>query len=192
MTLNWWEVDSIEKANLGDSDDADIAKNVATILRGVPDGSAALEIGSGPGRLMRKVAKHFGIVQGVDISQTMVDYANAGFHNLPQCRAFKGDGLTLPFDDATYDFVYSYTVFQHMHTREIVESYVREIYRVLRPGGMCRIQTVKGEPFKSHDGNHAWLFADPNDFLNMFLAAGFTATLKFETVEPHFWITAHK
>ena len=192
--LNWWETDSIEKANLQNANDADYDRFAKVILRGVPDSALALEIGSGSGRHMLRIAHHFQFVYGVDISQTMVDYANGTvFTNASRCKTVKNDGASLPFSDNSFDFVYSFTVFQHMHTRDIINSYVRETYRVLRPGGMCRIQTVKGEPVHSHDGNHGWLFSHENDFLQLFLDAGFKASVKFETeIAQHMWVTGVK
>ena len=38
------------------------------------------------------------------------------------------------------DFVFSYIVFQHIPSREIVENYVREANRLLRPGGLFKFQ----------------------------------------------------
>ena len=45
-----------------------------------------------------------------------------------------GSDLAL-FPDDKFDFVYSYAVFQHIPSREVVFSYLREARRVLKPGG---------------------------------------------------------
>jgi SAM-dependent methyltransferase len=53
----------------------------------------------------------------------------------------KGDGRTLSqIPDATVDFVYCVNVFQHIPVRAWIESYMGEIYRVLRAGGVVKIQ----------------------------------------------------
>ena len=44
------------------------------------------------------------------------------------------------FPDEKFDFVYSYAVFQHIPSREVVFSYLREARRVLKTGGMLRCQ----------------------------------------------------
>ena len=37
------------------------------------------------------------------------------------------------------DFAFSSIVFQHIPSREIIENYVREVHRLLRPGGAVQI-----------------------------------------------------
>jgi hypothetical protein len=44
------------------------------------------------------------------------------------------------FADESFDFVYSYAVFQHIPSRDVVLEYMNEIRRVLKPGGIFRGQ----------------------------------------------------
>lgn len=44
------------------------------------------------------------------------------------------DGLTLNFNDNTFDFIISFDSFVHM-TKDVIESYIKEIYRTLKSGG---------------------------------------------------------
>ena len=44
------------------------------------------------------------------------------------------------FPDETFDFVYSYAVFQHIPSREVVIQYLRETHRVMKTGGLARLQ----------------------------------------------------
>jgi SAM-dependent methyltransferase len=106
----------------------------------------ALEIGCGPGRLVRPLARHFGEVHGVDISEEMIRLGrerlrgtgNAFLHHNP------GSDLSM-FPEAAFDFVYSYAVFQHIPSREVVFGYLAEARRVLKEGGILRCQ-VNGLP----------------------------------------------
>ncbi|MFN0204859.1 MAG: lysylphosphatidylglycerol synthase domain-containing protein [Planctomycetota bacterium] len=50
-------------------------------------------------------------------------------------EAVAGDGLHLPFGNNTFDFVYTIGVLHHLPGREAQDSAVREIHRVLKPGG---------------------------------------------------------
>ncbi len=68
-------------------------------------------------------------------------------------HAIGGSDLKL-FPDLHFDFVYSYAVFQHIPSAEVVFSYLRETVRVLRPGGIARLQ-LNGLP-KSADGYTTW------------------------------------
>jgi ubiquinone/menaquinone biosynthesis C-methylase UbiE len=44
------------------------------------------------------------------------------------------------FENDTFDLVYSYIVFQHIPEEAVIESYLREISRVLKPGGRAALQ----------------------------------------------------
>ncbi|MCU1328919.1 MAG: Methyltransferase type 11 [Bryobacterales bacterium] len=110
----------------------------------------ALEIGCGPGRLMLPMARHFGEVQGVDISEEMVSLARERLSHIPSAHAQVTSGADLSmFADAYFDFVYSYIVFQHIPGREIVLNYLREAQRVLKPGGVLRCQIRGTAPIPS-------------------------------------------
>ena len=39
-----------------------------------------------------------------------------------------------------FDFAFSVIVFQHIPSREIIENYVREVHRLLRPGALFKFQ----------------------------------------------------
>ena len=45
-----------------------------------------------------------------------------------------GDLVSLPFKDATFDYVFSIYVLEHVPNAEIA---IREMHRVLKPGGIC-------------------------------------------------------
>lgn len=121
---------------------------VEEILRNVPDspvrGGTALEIGCGLGRICRALAPDFDHVVGVDISPEMVERATA---LVPECEFRVSDGATLAeFGDDSVDLVVTFTVFQHIPDREIIRGYVREIGRVLKPGGTAFIQWNGSQP----------------------------------------------
>src|SRR6185369_11878553 len=101
---------------------------------------AALEIGCGPGRLMRPLSRHFAEIHGVDVSDEMIALARERLRDTPNAHLHVSDGASLAeFPDETFDFVYSYAVFQHVPSREIVAAYMRETHRVLKTGGWARL-----------------------------------------------------
>ena len=106
----------------------------------------ALEIGCGPGRLLRPISRHFDEIHGVDVSDEMAALARSKLADIPhaQVHAASGSDLTL-FSDGYFDFVYSYAVFQHIPSEEVVWSYWRETIRVLKPGGIARLH-INGLP----------------------------------------------
>ncbi|HEX5431280.1 MAG TPA: class I SAM-dependent methyltransferase [Bryobacteraceae bacterium] len=106
----------------------------------------ALEIGCGPGRLMRPMSRHFVEIHGVDVSDEMIALAQEKLRDIPNAHPHATDGATLaPFADESFDFIYSFAVFQHIPSREVVYQYFREIRRALKTGGFARLQ-INGLP----------------------------------------------
>lgn len=106
-----------------------------------PRARRALEIGCGPGRLMRPMSRQFGEIHGVDVSDEMIGRADANLRHIPHAHPHHTSGADLaPFADESFDLVYSYAVFQHIPSRDVVMQYLREAVRVLKPGGIIRAQ----------------------------------------------------
>jgi len=100
-----------------------------------------LEIGCGAGRLTRALAQFFGEVYAVDISGEMVKRAQQALRDFPHAHVLQNSGKDLSVVPAQpFDFAFSYIVFQHISNREIIENYVREVNRLLRPGGLFKFQ----------------------------------------------------
>jgi SAM-dependent methyltransferase len=109
------------------------------------DKRSALEIGCGPGRLMRAMSRHFGEIHGVDISDEMVRLAADQLKDIPHAHVQVTPDSTLGmFVDGSFDFVYSHIVFQHIPDRDVVLKYLSEAGRVLKPGGILRCE-LRGE-----------------------------------------------
>jgi SAM-dependent methyltransferase len=104
------------------------------------DHERALEIGCGIGRNTVHLARHFDRVDGIDISPTMVRRARALV--LPgNLHLHVGNGRDLDgFEGQSFAFVFSHLVFQHVFEDDVIDSYMREIARVLRPGGAAVLQ----------------------------------------------------
>ncbi len=105
------------------------------------NGRRALEIGCGPGRLMLPMSRHFSEIHGVDVSTEMARLAERNLAGVPHTYVHVSDGTNLAqFDGEYFDFVYSYAVFQHIPSSEIVLNCVKETRRVLKTGGVARLQ----------------------------------------------------
>lgn len=111
----------------------------------LPAGGRAVDIGCGLGRLTRALAGRVAHVHGVDVSADMLARARELNAHLENVTWHRGDGTTLPLPDAVADVVLSHVVFQHLPDPELTYGYVREIGRVLRPGGVAGFQ-VSNDP----------------------------------------------
>lgn len=119
-------------------------KIVDTALAGSPVAPSqhglAVEIGSGLGRNCVALAEHFERVVGVDIAPEMIRQSRALVDN-PRVTFELCDGADLsPIASGTADFVISFTVFQHIPEVAVIEAYLRESARILRPGGVAAFQ----------------------------------------------------
>jgi len=121
---------------------ADVLRSIEGQLKRLPATAnrrtfRALEIGCGPGRLVKPLSRHFGEIHGVDIADEMIRLARERLGDIPHAHFHATDGASLPqFADGSFDFIYSYAVFQHIPSRDVVMEYMREICRLLKAGGV--------------------------------------------------------
>lgn len=105
-----------------------------------PSGDLAVEIGSGLGRICLALSERFDRVIGIDISPEMVSRARSLIQS--ERVTFEiGDGQSLqPIASGTADLVLSFTVFQHIPKVSVIEGYIQDVGRVLKPGGLFVFQ----------------------------------------------------
>ena len=116
----------------------------------------ALEIGCGPGRLMKPLSRNFGEIHGVDVADEMIVLARERLAGIPHAHVHVTGGANLAqFAAESFDFVYSYAVLQHIPDRNVVLDYMRETRRVLKPGGVFRGQ-FNGLPRGASDKYNTW------------------------------------
>lgn len=98
-------------------------------------GGSILEIACGRGSWSRLLAEHAGRLVLVDLSPACIRHCRQLFANAPQVSVHATDGRHLPLElSNSMDLVWSFDAFVHMD-RACVASYLREAFRVLRPGG---------------------------------------------------------
>ena len=103
-------------------------------------GELLLDIGCGWGRWCFSAANAGYSVVGIDPSLGAVSAGRRVAAQLgKQVRFVVGDARHLPFHDACFDRVYSYSVIQHF-SREDAHRTALEIGRVLKPGGIAAVQ----------------------------------------------------
>jgi SAM-dependent methyltransferase len=121
-------------------------------------GKSMLELGCGAGRMTGSFAKRFKHVYAFDISREMLSRARQ-MHTAEKNILWlvsNGADLSCVASDSM-DFVFSYLVLQHLPEEALALRYIREMLRVLRPGGVFLIQFNGGfEQTMNWRGRLAW------------------------------------
>lgn len=97
--------------------------------------ATVVEIGCGVGRLTRAIAPEVGTVLAFDISAEMLDIARSNVPKNAILHIAQGCSLK-PVPQAAADLVLAYCVFQHLPDIESLRSYLCEMMRVAKPGGV--------------------------------------------------------
>jgi SAM-dependent methyltransferase len=107
----------------------------ATCARG-----ACLDFGCGVGRLTFALAESFSRTVGVDVARPMIAAARRYQRPNDGCEfVVNGSPDLTQFPDATFDLVHSCLALQHIPP-DISLRYIREFFRVCRPGGLVVFQ----------------------------------------------------
>ncbi len=152
-----------------------------------------LEIGCGVGRMTRMLARIFGQVTALDISEEMLAKAKENLRGPQNVRLLLGDGCSLAgMESSRFDFAFSFIVFQHIPSLEVIESYCRETFRVLKPGGLFKFQ-VQGAP-GGRGGCDTWRGVSVSLEESGRLAAnsGFVMEAHSGAGTQYFWLTFRK
>ena len=155
-----------------------------------PKQMKVLEIGCGAGRVTRALAGVFGEVHAVDVSGEMVARAKNALADRPNAFVYRNNGKDLSvIPGEGYDFAFSTIVFQHIPSREVIYSYVREVRRLLRPGALFKFQ-VQGDSSMKTAPDDTWLgvaFSD-QEAVVMAEACGFEPRHRHGAGEQYFWL----
>lgn len=92
-----------------------------------------LNVGGSAGIIDNYLADHFAEVIGLDIDAPAVAYAQANFTKA-NLSFVVGDALNLQYGDQSFDVVISSHVYEHVPD---AGRMLAELYRVLKPGGVC-------------------------------------------------------
>jgi ubiquinone/menaquinone biosynthesis C-methylase UbiE len=142
---NWNGLAQTEESALlhvaGHTDEADLkaaADHTINNLRAampIDKDRTILEIGCGVGRVGRELAPQIRRWIGCDVSGNMLGHAAKRCQGIPNIDFVQISGYDLaPIPDASVDGVYCTVVFMHLQEWDRY-GYVKEAFRVLKPGG---------------------------------------------------------
>jgi ubiquinone/menaquinone biosynthesis C-methylase UbiE len=124
----------------------DLIRNILTDRANVN----VLEIGCGIGRLSEFIAPKVEKLFAIDISEEMISQGRKRLNHINNIELYSTDGVSLPLGSDSVEIVFSFIVFQHMPSKEIVRKNMEEISRVLRVGGIAKIQ-LRGVPVNKNE-----------------------------------------
>lgn len=169
----------------------EISTDMINICQGKnPADMKVLEIGCGAGRVTRALARKFGEVHTVDVSGEMIAQARKALANQPNAHVYQNNGMDLSvIPSGQFDFAFSTIVFQHIPSREVIHNYVKEVARLLKPGGLFKFQ-VQGDNTLATTDDDTWLgvpFSD-GQAVEMAEQCGFEPRHRHGAGEQYFWL----
>jgi ubiquinone/menaquinone biosynthesis C-methylase UbiE len=170
----------------------DILTDMTNICQGKdPKQMRVLEIGCGAARVTRALSNLFGEVHAVDVSGEMVELARKALADRPGAHVYQNNGMDLSVlpDAEPYDFAYSGIVFQHIPSRDVIENYVREVHRLLRPGALFKFQVQGGvETVSKPDDTWHGVSFSQQQAKEMARRCGFEMRYHYGAGEQYFWL----
>jgi ubiquinone/menaquinone biosynthesis C-methylase UbiE len=111
-------------------------------------GERILEVGPGTGYYTLEVADWLGsegAVDILDIQREMLDHTmhRAGERGVANITPTEADATAMPYEDGSFDAAYLVTVLGEVPDQDVA---VRELARVLRPGGRLVVGELLGDP----------------------------------------------
>ncbi len=168
-----------------------ILNDMGNICQGKdPKQMRVLEIGCGAGRLTRALARLFGEIHAVDVSGEMVVRAKDALKDFPHAHIYQNNGCDLTVvPELAFDFAYSAIVFQHIPSREVIENYVHEVNRLLKPGALFKFQ-VQGCTDMQTSAGDTWLGVSFSDAqaVEMAWRNNFEPRYRHGAGDQYFWL----
>ena len=109
-------------------------------IQSLAAGSKVLEVGCGTGLILERTDAIGAEVYGVDLSPKMVEICRKKGLNAQEASV-----TALPFEDDSFDLVYSFKVLAHVPD---IRKAMSEIVRVTRPGGRMVLEFYNPVSFK--------------------------------------------
>ena len=166
------------------------------------DDGLMLDVGCGEGRHI------FGVMQdhptmkciGIDMDKTSLNKAEEGyeyFESISKAGAefLEGSAYSLPFDNDSFDLIICSEVLEHLHE---YNDAVKEIHRVLKPGGKFyasvpaswpeKVCWYLSEEYQNQPGGHLRIF-NQNSLVNEIEEKGFKflSSERFHSIHSPYW-----
>lgn len=118
----------------------------------------ALDYGCGPGRMVRRMSRFLGTVDGVDISPRLIRLAKESSPTFSSFYVTHGDGIPKEVNiNDKYHLIYSTLCLQHIPVRSLRKKIIDSCYDYLHPGGTLVVQAVFSFTEEIPEQHRGWL-----------------------------------
>lgn len=104
------------------------------VLDRIDLGDPLLEVGPGPGLATGILHRDHPRMVSVEIDGDLAIELKRRVRE--EVRVLRGDGTCLPFCDRAFSAAVCFTMLHHVPSQRLQDQLLREVYRVLRPGGV--------------------------------------------------------
>lgn len=169
------------------------AKVLPWVLSGTPLGNHLLEIGAGYGAATAQLRKHVARVTSLEYDRLSTQKLRQKYDAHTSVAAVHGDATQLPFASQTFSSAVAILVLHHLKSRQLQDRAFREIFRVLRPGGVfIAFEITDGWIHRVGHIRSTFIPVSPGSAFARLSAAGFTpitldvrkGAFRFSAVRP--------
>ena len=111
-------------------------------LKQIPKSLKVLEVGCGTGRFILKALLEGHEVHGIDASLAMLKESARKTISFDNVYYYLDESANLPFEDKSFDFVYSIRVLNQLSSESYALNSIREMVRVCKEKGLILLEFV--------------------------------------------------
>lgn len=145
---------------------------------------SVLDVGCGSGWLVKYLSECGYKARGCDNAEVALKLAEKKVRK----QLLKAGATRLPYSKGSFDVVSSISMVEHLSVKE-VRSFLKEVTRVLKPGGVVFLVTPNfGSPFRIIQGKNWFGYSDPTH-INFYTSASLGKELReagFKDLETKF------
>ena len=168
-----------------------VQQRVPWVLAGVELGPNVLELGPGPGLttdLLHLKVQHLTAIEvDPESAQSLRSRFSGG-----KVEVVTGDAIAMPFSDGRFSSAVGFTMLHHVPSRDLQDKLLREVWRVIEPGGLfVGCDSLQSLFMRVIHLGDTLVPVDPNTFGVRLEAAGFRV-LKIEKNSDAFRFQARR
>ena len=143
----------------------------------IPQGAKVLDVGCGIGGPAKFLFDEFGAdVLGIDLASNCIRIASKRYESISNLNFKVADALTYPFEDNTFDLIYSRDVILHIASKDKLFS---RLLNATKPGGKlvmtdycCGPQELWDEEFKAYVAQRGYTLVTVDQYKSILEKAG--------------------